>query len=70
LSQQQDQSNLNTAYSDFLENRDWGQSRLDALIRALSGTPYSKTTTGTQVTQNPSAFGQVAGLGLGIAGLL
>lgn len=65
-----EQANLDVAYSDFIEQRDWDTRGLDAYLRALSGTPYPTTTTrtGEVLTQNPSAFGQAAGAGMALYG--
>jgi len=65
-----DQANLDVAYSDFVDERDWDTRGLDAYLRALSGTPYptSTTQTGEVLTQNPSVGGQVAGAALSAYG--
>ena len=67
-----DQANYDTAYGDFLEQRDWDERQLDTLIRAISGTPYPRETTSTQTVpqQGGNSVGQVAGLGLAAGGLL
>lgn len=63
------QQNLNTAYGDFLEQRDWPVRNLDVLMRALGIIPYEKTTVSQNEVPGPSAASQIGGLGLGAAGL-
>lgn len=73
------QASLDTAYGDFLEQRDYPRTwSLDTLLRSLSGVPYPQSTTSTttgggQFFQQPSTGAQIAGLGLtglGIYGAL
>tara|TARA_R110000822_G_scaffold228328_2_gene360773 strand:- start:401 stop:1471 length:1071 start_codon:yes stop_codon:yes gene_type:complete len=63
-----DQQALDLAYADFLDQRDYGKEQVNFALGALSGTPYNTTsrsyTTGSQMTANPSLFGQtLAGMG-------
>lgn len=64
------QQNLDLAHQDFLEQRDWDLRGLDTIIRALSGTPYERTTTTAGETPPGSVIGQLGGLGLAAYGLL
>lgn len=64
----QAQTNLDTAYSDYIDQREWPYRQVNFATGVLKGTPYeSKTLTegyNTQLLQQPSALGQIAGLGL------
>ena len=64
-----DQASLDTAYNDFLEQRDWDLRGLNTMISALSGTPYSTTSSSTGTQPGASPISQIAGLGLAAAGL-
>ncbi|MBX3504400.1 MAG: tail fiber domain-containing protein [Parvibaculum sp.] len=63
-----DQASLDTAYSDFTEQRDWDLRGLNTMISALSGTPYNTTTTATATQPGSSPLGQIAGLGTAAMG--
>lgn len=66
------QENYNTAYGDFLEQRNYPQSQLGWYGGLMTGTPQSAfgSTTTTQAQQPPAnGLGQLAGLGLTAAGL-
>ena len=73
--QQLGQSSLNTAYSDFLEQRDYPKTQASFLSSILRGinppVSSSSTSTGTAATSQlqPSTLSQIAGLGLGGVGL-
>lgn len=62
------QQSLDTAYNDFLQQREWPYRQVNFATGTLSGVPYEQsttsTTTGTTPVQQPSVLGQVAGLGL------
>ena len=63
-----DQQALDIAYADFLDQRMYPQEQLNFALGALSGTPYNTInrsyTSGTQMSANPSLFGQtLAGMG-------
>ena len=65
---QLDQRGLEIAYADFLDQRDYDKQQVNFALGALSGTPYNTInrsyTTGSQMSANPSLFGQgLAGLG-------
>jgi len=65
---QLDQQALDIAYADFLDQKLYPQEQLNFALGALSGTPYNSInrsyTTGTQMSANPSLFGQaLAGAG-------
>ena len=63
-----DQQARDLAYADFLDQRDYDKQQVNFALGALSGTPYNTInrsyTTGSQMTANPSLFGQaLAGMG-------
>jgi len=71
--QQQQQRNLDLAYGDFTDQRDYDRRQTEYLSNLLRGNPTGTTTTTTGPANSsqlaPSALGQVAGAGLGIYGL-
>lgn len=71
--QQQQQRNLDLAYGDFTEQRDYDRRQTEYLSNLLRGNPVGTSTTSTGPANTsqlaPSALGQVAGAGLGIYGL-
>ena len=65
---QLDQQALDLAYADYLDQKMYPQEMLNFTLGALSGTPYNTINrsygTGSQMSANPSLFGQtVAGMG-------
>ena len=63
-----DQQALDLAYADFVDQRDYDKQQLNFALGALSGTPYNTInrsyTTGSQMSAQPSLFGQaLAGAG-------
>ena len=65
---QLDQQALDLAYADYLDQKMYPQEMLNFTLGALSGTPYNSInrsyTTGSQMSANPSLFGQtLAGMG-------
>jgi len=65
---QLDQQALDLAYADYLDQREQPYEQLNFALGALSGTPYNRINRGynlgTQMTANPSMFGQaLAGAG-------
>lgn len=65
---QLDQQALDLAYADYLDQREQPYEQLNFALGALSGTPYNRISRGynlgTQMTANPSMFGQaLAGAG-------
>jgi hypothetical protein len=69
MQQAQEQKGYDTAYQDFLNQKNYPYQQLSYMSNLIRGTPMGMNTT-SQVYQNPSAFSQVAGLGTaGIAGL-
>ena len=64
--QQQTQRELDTAYQDFLDQRDNEKGNIDFLSRILRGTPVTPATV-QNTYANPNPLTQIAGLG--IAGL-
>jgi len=65
---QLDQQAMDIAYADYLDQKLYPQEQLNFALGALSGTPYNSINrsyaTGTQMSANPSLFGQaLAGAG-------
>jgi hypothetical protein len=65
---QLDQQALDLAYADYVDQKMYPQEMLNFTLGALSGTPYNSInrsyTTGSQMSANPSLFGQtLAGMG-------
>lgn len=60
------QKNMDLAYQDFLEQRDWPLKNISQISQIAAGQPYSKTTT---ETSNPSMFNTLAGAGMTMASL-
>ena len=63
-----DQQAMDLAYAQFLDEKDYDKQQVNFALGALSGTPYNTInrsyTTGSQMTANPSLFGQtLAGMG-------
>ena len=69
----QDQASLDTAYGDFLEQRNWPYENLNFVLGALTGVPTNKTTSSTtqgqQFFPQASPLAQGAGAGLSLAAL-
>lgn len=66
-----DQSNLDLAYQNYLEQRDWWKNGLPELQASL-GLPTAITTSGTTTRQQgaePNRIGQALGAGIGAVGL-
>tara|TARA_R110001606_G_scaffold262044_1_gene410596 strand:+ start:166 stop:1074 length:909 start_codon:yes stop_codon:yes gene_type:complete len=69
---QLDQASLDIAYADFLDQKMYPKEQLNFALGALAGTPYNTVnrsyTTGTQMSANPSLFGQaIAGAGTALS---
>jgi len=65
---QLDQQALDLAYADYVDMKMYPQEMLNFSLGALSGTPYNTInrsyTTGSQMSANPSLYGQaLAGMG-------
>jgi hypothetical protein len=65
---QLDQQALDLAYADYLDQKMYPQEMLNFTLGALSGTPYNTInrsyTSGSQMSANPSLYGQaIAGMG-------
>ena len=60
-----DQANLDTAYQDFLANRDYPQTVMDRLMGLVKGSPASGSV--SNVSQ-PSIMGQLAGMAAAVIG--
>jgi len=63
-----DQASMDIAYADFIDQKMYPQEQLNFALGALAGTPYNSInrsyTTGSQMSANPSLFGQaLAGAG-------
>lgn len=67
--QDQQQQELNTAYNQWLEQRDWEKNQLGFLSGLIRGTPFSTSQTGTTTAPTPSTTSQLAGLGIAGVGL-
>jgi len=68
VQRQLDQSALEVAYADFLDQQNYDQEQINFALGALSGVPYNTInrsySTGTTMSANPSIFGQtLAGAG-------
>lgn len=64
-----DQQRLDTAYSDFVSQRDYDRQNLNWLSGILRGVPVTANTSTSQYQPAPNQASQIAGLGLGAAGL-
>jgi hypothetical protein len=64
-----DQQYLDTAYADFLRQRDYPMERLGQYSALLRGMPMQLNTTQTTYGQAPSSLQQLGGLGLSALGL-
>ena len=65
---QLDQQALDLAYADYLDQKMYPQEMVNFALGALSGTPYNSInrsySSGSQMSANPSLFGQtLAGMG-------
>jgi hypothetical protein len=69
MQQQQNQQNLDTAYNDFLAQRQYPFQTTSWLGGIYNGTPAPISSTGTTVTPGPSPISQIAGAGLSAAAL-
>lgn len=63
------QQQLNQAYQDYMEQRDWEKNQLGYLSGLIRGTPFSTTTTQGVAAASPSTSSQLLSAGLGVAGL-
>lgn len=64
-----EQQYMDTAYSDFLRQRDYPMERLGQYSALLRGLPMQLNTTQTTYGQAPSSLQQLGGLGLSALGL-
>lgn len=69
MQQAQQQAGLDIGYQDFLNQRDYPRQNLTWLSSILRGVPVSANTNVTGYQAPPSQISQIAGLGLGAAGL-
>lgn len=67
--QAMEQKYLDTDYADFLRQRDYAMEQLGYFSNLMRGIPVGLSTTSTTYAPPPSMFSQVAGAGLGAAGL-
>jgi len=58
------QQQLDFAYNQFIQERDFEMMRAQQLGSIVGGVPIGQTATTTQTQPGPSAFSQIAGLGL------
>lgn len=63
------QKELDTAYQNYMEQRDWEKNQLGYLSGLIRGTPFSTTQTQTATASAPSTTSQLLSAGLGTAGL-
>jgi len=64
-----EQRYLDTDYADFLRQRDYDKEQLGYFSNLMRGIPIGLSTTNTTYAPPPSTLSQVAGAGLGAAGL-
>lgn len=64
-----DQRNLDLAYSDFTQERDWPMRNMSFLAGILGGVPSNQYAQTTTTTAQPGLASQLAALGLGAAAL-
>lgn len=69
MPQAQEQQRLDQMYADFLRQRDYPMEQLGYFSNILRGLPVQLSSTATTYGQSPSAFQQLAGVGLGGLGL-
>lgn len=69
MQQAQTQAGYDTAYQDFVNQRDYGRQNLNWLSGLLRGVPVSANSSTSVSQPAPSQLSQMAGLGLGAAGL-
>ena len=69
MPQEMQQRYLDMAYQDFLRQRDYPMEQLQQYSSLLRGVPVAPASTTTTYAPPPSMFSQVAGAGLGAAGL-
>jgi len=67
--QAQGQKGLDTAYQDFLTQKNYPYQQLSYMSNLIRGTPMGMNTQSQVYQPPPSAMGQLAGLGLGAYGL-
>ncbi len=67
--QQERQAQLDRDYADFLRQRDYPMEQLGYYSNLMRGIPVGLNSTNTTYAPPPSGLAQVAGAGLGIAGL-
>lgn len=71
--QAQGQQSMDTAYQDWLRQQGYNWDQISKLAAIGSGTPVNPSVSGTSTTTTtapgPSTTSQIAGLGLGVAGL-
>lgn len=64
------QANLDWAYKDFQEERDYPWAQLGRYSSILNGNPLNRTGTTTTNQPGPNEWSQIIGAGLGIGGIL
>jgi hypothetical protein len=69
MPQEMQQRQLDLAYQDFLRQRDYPLEMLQQYSSLLRGVPVTPSSTSTTYAPSPSTFSQIAGAGLGAAGL-
>ena len=67
--QAQEQKGLDTAYQDFLTQKNYPYQQLSYMANLVRGTPMGMNTQSQVYQAPPSAMGQLAGLGMGAYGV-
>ena len=67
--QAQEQKGLDTAYQDFLTQKNYPYQQLSYMANLVRGTPMGMNTQSQVYQAPPNAMGQLAGLGMGAYGL-
>ena len=69
MNQALEQQYLDQDYNDFQNQRDYEQNRYILMSQMLSGLPISPSSMTTTTAPSPSTLSQIAGAGLGAAGV-
>jgi hypothetical protein len=69
VQQGQEQKSLDTAYQDFLNQRDFDKQQINFMSSIMRGIPVQPQTVQNQYA-NPNPFAQFAGLGIAGLGLM
>ncbi len=69
MQEERNQAGLDLAYSDFVNQRDYGRQNLNWLSGIMHGVPIAAQSETTRYEAPPSSLSQMLGLGLGAYGL-